>query len=178
MFKYKFLDLPQIPKEIIDTIVPGEVIMEYPARTCTKNNTAFNTSTGIYYQANAELDAWVRANIPGDIDFVGIRYQFGSPIANNQGAHTDATRDYGILYVVDNAGGHVEFWQKKDNPLEFDERLTIVDYDELVSIETVPTPNGSWYLVNGKIIHSVEGITSKRITVQINLKSLLGIDTQ
>jgi hypothetical protein len=178
MFICKFLDFPKIPKELIDTVVPGEVIREYPGRTCTKNNIPFNTSFGIYYKVNNELTNWVKENIPVDLDFVGIRYQFGSAETPSQGVHTDATRDYGILYVVDTAGGHLEFWQKKGQDLEFDEHTLVNNYDELNSLGTVATPIGSWYLVNGRVLHSVENILSKRVTIQINLKSLDGITVE
>lgn len=175
MFTYKFLDFPKIPDKLVANIVPGNIIREYPGRVCTKNNLPFNTSSGIYYTINNEITDWVKQNLPVDLDFVGIRYQFGSAEAYCQGAHTDATRDYGILYVVDNAGGHLEFWQKKGHDLEFDEFILISNYDELDSLGTVDTPNGSWYLVNGRVLHSVENILGKRITIQLNLKSLMGI---
>ena len=42
----------------------------------------------------------------------------------------------------------------------------------MTELETVETPNGSWYLVNGRVIHSVENMLGTRITIQVNLKSL------
>lgn len=172
MFLCRTLDYPVIPADLIDTIQLGDVIREYPGRVCKLNNQEFTTSAGTYYQVNQEIDSWVRNNIDLDIDFVGIRYQYGSPDHNSQGVHTDATRDYALLYAINNAGGNLKFWQQTNQPVEQDELHLITDYDSIKELESFDIQNNQWYLVNGRVLHSVEGITSTRITLQVNLKSL------
>ncbi len=172
MFLYKKFDYPSVPASLTSNIPLGKVIREYPGRECTLNGKQFTTSSGTYYHASQELDAWVRDNIDLDIDFVGIRYQYGTAEFNCQGAHTDATRDYALLYTIDNAGGHLKFWQQKNQPMESDSVKLITDYDSLEELESIDIPNNQWYLVNGRVIHSVENITQTRITLQVNLKSL------
>ena len=172
MFFYKFLDLPKIPESVMSTLVCKDVIREFSGRQCNNGTKQFMSSNGIFYHANAELDHWVRNNINLDIELVGVRYQYGTPDTPCHGAHTDATRDYALLYVVDNGGGSLKFWQKSDCPIEHDTVQLVNDYTDLIELQTVSTPNGVWYLVNGRVIHSVENMTSTRITVQLNLKSL------
>lgn len=172
MFLCRTFDYPVIPQHLIDNLQLGEVIRTYPGRDCVLNKKTFTTSAGTYYYVDQALDTWVRNNIDLDIDFVGIRYQYGTPEHNSQGAHTDATRDYALLYTIDNAGGGLKFWQQKNQPVELDSLHLITDYDSLEELESFDTPNGTWYLVNGRVIHSVENITQTRITLQVNLRTL------
>lgn len=171
MFYCKFLDLPQIPENII-AVDSNNIIKKFPGRQCTNDTNQFMSSNGIFYHATPELDQWARNNLELDIDLVGVRHQYGTADTPCHGAHTDATRDYALLYVVDTGGGHLKFWQKKNCPIEHDSVQLISDYTDLTELHSVNTPRGVWYLVNGRVIHSVENMTATRITVQINLKSL------
>lgn len=172
MFYYKFLDLPKIPCDIIESQTYNDTIGEYPSRQCLIDGKQTASSHGVFFHANSKLIAWVNDNINLDVSLIGIRHQYGAPDKNFHAAHTDATRDYALLYVVDNAEGYLQFWKKIDCPIELDSVELVSDYTELEKITTVDTPNGSWYLVNGRVIHSVENITRTRITIQVNLKSL------
>lgn len=172
MFYCKFLNLPLIPQDIISSQSCNNIIREFPGRVCKIGDIEFTASNGVYYHADDNLNQWVRDNINLNIDLVGIRHQYGSADRPCHGAHTDATRDYALLYMVDNGGGYLKFWKKSDCPIEFDSVQLISDYDDMTELETVETPNGSWYLVNGRVIHSVENMLGTRITIQVNLKSL------
>lgn len=172
MFLCRTFNYPPIPAELIKNIQLGAVVRNYPGRECTLNGKTFTTSSGTYYYADQKIDQWVRNHIDCDIDFVGIRYQFGTTEFDSQGAHTDATRDYALLYTIENANGTLKFWQQQDCPIEYDSVQLITDYDSLEEIGSFNIPNNQWYLVNGRVLHSVENITQTRITLQVNLKSL------
>lgn len=171
----KFLNLPSVPQELIDNLTVGDVIGTYPSRTCNRNQESFELSDGVYYKSTSEIDSWARHNLPVDIDFVGIRYQHGSLLKSAHGPHSDATRSWALLYTIDNADGKINFWREKDQPLERDRAVLINDYDSLEHLAEYETPDGVWYLVNGQVIHSVEGLTRSRCTLQVNLKSLKGL---
>lgn len=172
MFLCRTFEYPVVPQNLLYNIQLEKIVREYPARTCQINNQEFTTSHGVSYEVDKELETWVKNNIDLDIDSVVIRYQYGTPEHNSQGAHTDATRKYVLLYTIDNAGGHLQFWQQENNPLELDTLNLITDYNTLTKVESFDIPNNQWYLVNGQVLHSVENITHTRITLQVNLKSI------
>lgn len=176
MLTCKFFNFPTIPAELIAGIVPGNIIGTYPPRTCTLAGQSFETSNGEYYYINKEIDEWVRSTVPVDIDFVGIRYQYGNQTQRCHGAHSDATRTYGLLYTLDHGNGYLQFWKDPTLATELDRGYLVQDYNNLEKLEKIETPNNAWYLVNGQIIHSVEDLTRTRVTLQVNLKSLKGIE--
>ena len=171
----EFLDLPVVPQDLIDQLTVGDMIGTYPSRTCQRNQQPFDVSDGVYYKATADITDWVQNNLDVDLDFVGIRYQHGSLSKSAHGPHSDATRSWALLYTIDNADGKINFWQEKNQPLERDRAVLINDYNLLEHLAEYETPNGVWYLVNGQVIHSVEGLTRTRRTLQVNLKSLKGL---
>lgn len=171
----KFLNFPQVPVDLTDKLSVGEIIGTYPSRTCVREQQEFVVSGGIYYRTTQDINNWVKDNINVDLDFVGVRYQYGTPTQSAHGPHSDATRSWALLYTIDNADGKINFWQEKDQPLERERATLISDYDTLQNLAQYETPNGVWYLVNGQVIHSVEGMTRTRCTLQVNLKSLKGL---
>lgn len=176
MFDCKFFDLPKIPLDLIDKIKPGDLIGTYPSRVCTRGDCKFETSLGQYHRVNTEMEQWVCDNLDLDIDFVGIRYQYGTAEHTCHGAHSDATRSYALLYTIDNADGYLQFWKDPAMPEELDRGHVVYNYTNLVPLNRYEIPNHTWYLVNGQILHSVEQMTCTRVTLQVNLKSLKGID--
>lgn len=176
MLDCKFFNFPTIPSDLIAGIKSGELIGSYPERVCTRGQEQFKTSPGCYYYVNSEIEQWVQNNLAVDIDFVGIRYQYGTADQCCHGAHSDATRSYALLYTIDNASGYLQFWKDPNLPLELDRGYIVHDYTNLIPLQQYQTPDNTWYLVNGQIIHSVEQLTRTRVTLQVNLKSLKGID--
>jgi hypothetical protein len=133
------------------------------------------SSSNPFYYANTDLEAWVRLRICREFNDMGVRFAFGKPDVNTAGVHTDETRHYVLMYNLDNGGGHLKFWQEKGQPLERDGRYLVTDYSKLDLVETVETPNNRWYLINARVLHSVEGITSTRINVQVSLNNTVQI---
>lgn len=177
MFLYKLLDYPKVPSELLTQFVPGEKIGEYPSRLCSDGNTTFNTSAGVWFYADNAINSWVKANIDVDIDKVGVRYQYATDNMSRHGVHSDATRDYALIYVAEPGGSESElvFWQQEKQPLETESVVLISDYSSIKPFEVIKIPQGSWYIVNGRVLHSVEKITSTRVTLQVNLKSLKNV---
>lgn len=172
---YKILEYPAIPKLLLDQFVPDQKIGEYPSRQCHNSDVIFNSSGGIFYQADAAITQWVEENINLDITAVGLRYQFGSASTPSHGVHSDATRDYALIYMVDNADGEVVFWERDHQPLVTNDIQIITDYSTITKIESVVIPSSTWYLINGRILHSIENMTRTRVSLQVNIKSLQGI---
>jgi hypothetical protein len=176
MLTCKFFDFPQLPHELVTSITPGKLIGSYPTRSCVRNGQKFLTSLGEYFYINSDVDHWVREHVPVDVDFVGIRYQYGCAEQSSHGAHCDATREYALLYTLDHADGYLQFWQDPEQDIELNRGYLVHNYDNLTPLQQYQTPNHTWYLVNGQIIHSVENLTRTRVTLQVNLKSPKGIE--
>lgn len=88
------------------------------------------------------------------------------------GPHIDPYRNYGLLYVVDAGGENVitSWWQKKDCPTMYSLQeyppLMYDDYGNLDPLESLSMLPNTWYLINVRVLHSVENITHRRITLQ------------
>lgn len=176
MLNCKFFNFPKLPTDLVSNMKPGKLVRPFPGRICSIHGEQFETSSGELYYASDELDQWVRKNIPVDVDIVYIRYQYGNTSQSSHGAHCDVSRGHALLYTIDNADGYLQFWQDPAQSIESTQGYVAHDYSNLKKLEEVQTPSGEWYLVNGQIIHSVEALTRTRITLQVNIKSLDGLE--
>lgn len=173
----KFFDFPILPDTVLSTFdsTQADIIGQYPSRTVTKNAQSITTSPGQFYLSNKEIDQWIRQHISADIDLVGMRYQYGSKEKNCHGPHCDATREHALLHVIDPADGYLQFWSSPDHDPSQSRGQLFSDYDSLTAQDRVDTPQGCWYLVDGRYPHSVENLSGTRITLQINLNSTKGL---
>jgi hypothetical protein len=127
---------------------------------------------GRHYSVTEELTDWIRNNINDQFNDIGLRITDGDRTKSNSIAHTDLTRSYTLLYNLDNADGHINIWQEKGSPLIINTPGYVVkDYRRLEMIEQIKTPNHVWYLLNSRILHSVENTTRSRINIQIGFDS-------
>lgn len=116
---------------------------------------------------NPEFTEWIRENITKEFQFSnsGVMF-FDEP----QLPHTDVTRDFVLLYNIETGGrdSDVCFWKEKGYPL-YRERMLAVERDsQLELIDRIRGPFDCWYLMNTRIIHSVENVSALRINLQIS----------
>ena len=90
-----------------------------------------------------------------------------------QAPHGDDCR-WRLFYLIERGGEDAvtNFWLEKDKPLEREPLVTVDSYDDLMLIEQVKFPLNTWVLFNSRIIHSVENLESRRVSIQISLKNL------
>jgi len=111
--------------------------------------------------------SWIRENITSEFHATnsGVMF-FDEP----QLPHTDVTRDYVLLYNIQSGGPDSQlcFWQEAGQPLVRQRMLTAERGPNLKLVERVNGPFERWYIVNAKVIHSVENITGLRLNLQVS----------
>lgn len=175
MWYCKFLDLPKVPDHFAREILsqePGEVLRDYQGWVHTKDGRQVMSARNPFYYASEELEQWLKENIVSKYNDVGVRYAHYEPGTTTAGVHTDQTRRYVLQYLLATGNGVLKFWQEKGQPVVRDGRYTSNNYDDLELLESFDIPTGVWILLNTNILHSVEGLSSDRVSVQVSLNDL------
>src|SRR5215470_10492014 len=117
-----------------------------------------------------EFTDWIRENVVAEFHFAnsGVMF-FDEP----QLPHTDTTRDFVLLYNVSCGGAdtRVCFWQERGQPLLRERMLAFTPGPHLELIDSVSGPFETWYLMNARILHSVENMTGVRVNLQVSFDS-------
>lgn len=127
------------------------------------------------YQTKYVLDGWqewCRENIDLSCFHSGVAVNDG-PSAYH-GPHADAGRTWALLYLIEPGGQNVttSWWQHPDHPLVLHEDLypkASWHYHELRLVARSRFEAGNWYLFHGRVLHSVENATGRRISLQTNV---------
>ena len=112
---------------------------------------------------------WAKENISSTVQ--DIRFTFTTPGRDRIGPHIDRSRDYTLIYLLANGSNdHETVFYKKINDAEiirprFDYEN---DYQQLIRIGSVKIPLHTWYLLNARVLHSVENIANSRIAIQVS----------
>jgi len=179
MFYWKFLNLPEPPEylkqqalAVVDQPDPGPItnphIQYAHGRSLYQNGQAHGRSSGFGIRTvSVELEDWIEQNIV-PTRRVGV----GStvPGLDHVGPHRDQSRDYSLLYLLRSGGQNAttKFWElKTPAPLEY----YYSNYDDLIQVDQVTAPVGQWYILNAKMIHSVENVVEGRVSIQVGLMS-------
>lgn len=110
---------------------------------------------------------WIRENITKDFQESnsGVMF-FDEP----QLPHTDLTRDYVLLYNLRPGGNKAKlcFWQEAGEELYRERMVTSSRGEHLKLIDSIEGPFNCWYLMNTRILHSVENVDGLRLNLQIS----------
>jgi hypothetical protein len=146
---------------------------EYTHRTVTKDGISYTSRRQRRFPLGEDFDQWCKQHIDTNC--------FYGSICTNEGAdpyhgpHIDPYRNYGLLYVIDTGGPDVKtsWWKKPNNPIMYPRReyppLLYEDYSNLEMIESITMDLNTWYLINVRVMHSVENVLHRRITIQTSL---------
>lgn len=172
-----FGDLPPIPDHLInDYMEDKEKRHHYPQIPV---HTGFIRDDGktespniVAYPAIQKLNDWVYENISNTNRGLIVRTVNVTEERNFYPPHIDINRQFVMLYNVLDSGGEVVFWQEEGKEItrSFLERQIQKDYSKLKELCRFKTPVKQWYMMNTQVIHSVEGLQSKRINLQFNLQ--------
>ena len=119
-----------------------------------------------------EFTAWIRHNITPEFQASNSGVMcFNEP----QLPHTDTTRDFVLLYNIDSGGSDTTlcFWQEREQPLRRERMLAVERGPHLRLIESVKGPFDTWYLMNARVVHSVENMTGVRVNLQVSFDTEL-----
>ena len=115
-------------------------------------------------------ESWVKENIArGFLDAGIARYQ-GSADTPSTGAHTDGSRDYVLIYNIDQGGDDARlcFWRQQGHPVTRDRHTNAVTTRDLDLIAEYRNLQRRWYLINARILHSIEDVMHPRTAFQIS----------
>jgi len=146
---------------------------EYTARPLSKHGqTTYNAFNHSIYLDDESLQ-WAKSNIHSAVE--DLRIAFTLPGCERSGPHVDRTRNYTLIYLIENGGEHHEtVFYKEKNQTELI-RLNayhVDDYDQLDIAHKIVLPKQKWTLLNAQILHSIENIAEGRISLQIGFKNL------
>jgi|688.fasta_scaffold31369_3 hypothetical protein len=191
---YSFLDLPQLPASIIDAantalvsrqresrvnpkLLEQQGFTEYANRTVITDSGKQLKNAGSYrYWISEEFEEWVRIHFKQDPAGCGINI-FEASADSVVAPHVDPNRNFSIHYLLEPGGIHATtmWWQEKNKLLDradlknnFNLADTITNYSKLQEVAKICIPKHRWICMNTNILHSVENITSPRISIQIS----------
>lgn len=158
------LELPKIPLELETLTTNQEAFRNTP--WLVRKNGAYHSS-GHYQRCDLlpELITWVNSTITQEYLHVSACKMYGE---RHNAPHTDTTRDYTLIYLTDLGGSAVStvFYQEQGYDLHRP-RHCHPNYDNLNKLAEYHLEPRNWYLLDSTIIHSVEGIESTRMSIQV-----------
>lgn len=176
MWYFKVLDLPTIPQYFCDEIIangPSEILRDYPGwKHIKQDGQEIVSARNPICVASTELEQWLKNNITPVYRDVGVRYAFGSANPGTAGVHTDQTRKYVLQYLVKSGGATLTYWQEDGHPVLREPHAHAEDYTKLRILDSGQLLENRWAILDTRILHSVENLTSDRISVQISLDDI------
>jgi hypothetical protein len=182
MFTYLELDLPSPPEKFIDfahklansknkkSFNGSTREKSYVSRTVVYNGVEYTSRFQTRYQMNDDWVAWCKTNLTNQCYEPCLA--ISEPVSPFHGPHTDIGRNYTLYCSIDNGSPDAvtRFWYLPGEPVVLDATAVAVkDYSQLVEIERVKFKPFRWYLMNPMIIHSVDFVEGRRLSLQANL---------
>ena len=190
MYYYKFLELPDPPQEFIDIALtndPGQygpksssnvysgvnsiVQRQVTQHQVTKNGQPVKNIRNIRFDAPLPFASWVKENVVSNFFECSIALADG--VTGATLPHTDRARNWSLLYII-NAGGstcRTCFWKEKNHSILRPRLIFPNTYDDLELLVSADLGEKRWVLLNTRILHSVEGMQTPRLTFQISIES-------
>lgn len=190
---FEILDLPPIPLHLIQEIrerlgndtkflakksyqsLAG--FEEYRNRKLSYTNGEIKLSvTADRYLPSDALTSWITTNV--HVNPISININLTNVNSNTFGPHVDPGRRQIIIYVIDPGGDDVttKWWRQIGYPvirtdlqdITLKYNADVSDYTQLEECASLRISPGQWVkFCDTAILHSVENLTSCRLTVQI-----------
>ena len=152
----------------------------YTERTYIRHGEKINTRLGRMYSLEEEFLTWVKDYIHPWPDETGLNslWPYDCP---TMGPHIDTKRKYLLSYYIELGGSNVRtvWYKEKGQTVDRTHSLGpsgvgywVENYKDLEEIDSVNMQTGIWYLMNPKIIHSVENIESNRTFIAVSLPDM------
>lgn len=146
---------------------------DYINRSVMKDGKSYKSRRGRRFPFPDQFTQWCKENIDPECIHGSIHVNEG--IDPFHGPHLDPYRNYGLLYLVDLGGSNVvtSWWKKQNSPIMYSledyPAIVFEDYTNLELYDSTIFEIGIWYLINTRVLHSVENIEHRRIAIQCNL---------
>jgi hypothetical protein len=183
MFTYRILkNLPSVPEHFVDAALelkkyvntdrPEDNLDDwYKSRKLSINGEIVPVTYQTRLDVNREFYQWVHENIhPAGFD-CGVSFTNGR-LGKHQGPHTDLTRDFTMLYLLEPGGPNTAtyFYLEDGEPVERTQRQAVCnDFSKLTVLERVQFPLRQWVILNTMILHGVQDIENVRVSFQVSV---------
>lgn len=174
--RMKEIAVPMDPADAADeSLVKADVFsFEYRNRDIIFNGVKQKTRVQERIMVGPDWVEWVRNNVISNFYGTSVRVSGGPEGATVHGAHTDG-RACRLYYLVATGGDNVvtSYYQAPNSPALYAiNHPKVVGYDnmdELTVISSTAFPVGQWILHNGWVLHGVQGITGRRINIDVSI---------
>lgn len=173
-------NLPPPPAEILSSIdinldpETSVISSDYVVRDryVVQNNQRVIASKFYMLNLGTKWTDWVHENISRDIIHTGAAYR--KFFSSSSGIHTDGSREHTLLWPITTGGDNtvINFYQDPSKTLIQEYAQDYERDSELNLLNSFPSPTKCWYYIYGRVLHSVENMSSNRVQIQIGLKSL------
>jgi len=183
MYCYKILShLPILPEflqaQALNTVGPDVTLNasrpEYTNRILVKGDKTFLSTRSNRSDLSTEFKQWIKENIVNEFTECSVS-RTSADVSAYQGPHTDKTREFVLMYVLEQGGPtcRTVWYQEKGQSFYRPGKqwLMINDFDQLDIVEQVQLPVNAWSIMNTQYLHGVENITEDRISIHIGLDS-------
>lgn len=171
-FLYKVLDLPPFPDHLkpdFEEIKNRKTDWVAEPRSATRNGEVIVNSLYDRFTVSDEITQWVRDNISSDFCNVGLSFLHRGTINL---PHRDFTRDFTLTWIFETGGEDVRtiWWQQQGHELLREPGTYPTTWDDLEYLDHAVLKPGKWSLLNASCLHSIEGLTGPRISLQVGFK--------
>jgi hypothetical protein len=137
--------------------------------SCERDGVLIPNTTTTRYPINPGIVEWAKQNISQEFHAIGLNCQ-GTPTGGVAIPHTDRTRNWTLMWIVDPGGANVDtiYWQEQGFGIEREPGYYPTNYQNLVKLESYTFVPNRWMLLNAKVIHSIENLQSIRKSVQLS----------
>jgi len=144
-------------------------------RILTRDGEEFTSRLSPRFSIEDHMAEWVTKNINEEWAHIGVTTNIRGDSINNighhliQGPHTDATRQYALIYLVEtsNLDQDTVFWHQEGKSLRRKRCQTPVNLDEMIEIGRIQLPMHTWLYFDTSILHSIENVQGTRISIQV-----------
>ncbi len=162
------LPFPQVPQPIIDHL---KAVMENRSSIFTITNSSSFEIRNI----EDEIIEWVRNNITRNTEKVFLQtIDKGTNFVPHVDPITPSkqVRHYNLMYLFETGGENVEtcFYETPPDTLEkcAERGIYKIPYSDVKLISKFVFEKNTWNVMNNQCIHSVEGITGKRMGLSVS----------
>jgi hypothetical protein len=189
---YKLLNFPKLPENLVDEVyktVSDSINVdpkkhqnhvgykEFKTRKLTTPDNKEIMSVSIdRYKMSKSLNHWLLTHVHPNPQRQHISLY--NAASQSMGPHVDSDRDKVWMYVINPGGKKVEtvWYHEHNQPVSRPDMQdistnymggAICDYSKLIELERFELPSHVWVEINSSIIHSVEGLETNRLAIQI-----------
>jgi hypothetical protein len=159
-------DLPPLPDLPLDA--ESSTFHQYLTINCDKDGIAIPNTVVTRHRINPDITEWAKQNISPELNYIGLQY-CGVEGGGVSIPHTDRTRTWSLIWFLDTGGDNVRtvYWQERGFDIERPPGYYPKSYNDLTELESHVFETNRWVLINAKVIHSIENMTSIRKSIQL-----------